>query len=93
MDPKATFTLREISEATGIELKELQARFKRLVRDGEIEQSKKGTLRLYSYGEVKLLVKPKRNPYTPRPNMVLMLRQQLKTDGLPCQTKPKEVVQ
>lgn len=76
---KVKYYLKEISLATGIDVKTLGSRRGALVKAGEIEVSK--GKHDYTYDEVLKLIRPRRKPGEPRTEYVTALKRQLQTDG------------
>ena len=76
MDPKLTFTLKEIAVATGMDLSKLQGRYKARIRTGEIPEG----LQEFNYTQVKLLLTT-RAKNAPDPRKVDVLKCALIDDG------------
>ena len=77
---KAKFLMKEISMATGIDVKTLTARKAVLVKSGELE-TVKGKRSEFTYDEVKKLLRKPAKPGEPRTEYVTALKRQLQTDG------------
>ncbi len=74
------YYLSEIAQATGIDIKTLQARRAKLVKENRL-QGVKGRNSEYTYEEALLLLRKPTKPGEPRAAVVDALRRKLQTDG------------
>ena len=78
---KLKYTLAEIAEATGISLKTLSARKRSLVKSGQMAGAGRGRTPEYTLDEVRMIIRPKPKPGTPRGENVATLKKWLRDSG------------
>lgn len=84
----ATFTLREIAAATGLNDKTLSGRVKVMRRNGELPPAEGRKHAHYTYEEVKKIIKPRNvGVNSLRPAYVDALKRKLLNDGYPIKKK------
>lgn len=89
MADERTWTLKEISEATGILDKTLSGRVRVMRKNGELPPKAEGQARThFTYEEVKKIIKPRKVGVNGlRPAYVDALKRQLLNDGFPIKKK------
>lgn len=80
-----TFTIKEISEATGIPVKTITTRIRKMRQKGFLPPKKAPNSRetsFFTYEQVKMIAaKPMKRKITPRPSYINLLKTNLQNDG------------
>ena len=90
-DREAKYTIKEIAEASGINVKTLNSRAKRLRAMGAFPKIMNRSVAFYTYDQAKELIrKPKQMRCAVRPTFVDQLKMKLKNDGYRIATGTKK---